>query len=150
MTVRTVTAAALLLFAVGCTGQPTGPYELPSEEASEYATAYLAVVVADPEGDGLERGAGEHVVLRNNWDHRADLGGWSVEDADGNRMNLGIGRQLDPDAELRVHTSCGEDTDEAVFACLDTEMLDDDGDVLRLLDAAGSEVARFAYGNAAE
>jgi hypothetical protein len=29
-------------------------------------------------------------------------------------------------------------------------MLDDDGDVLRLLDSSGSEVARFEYGTAAD
>ncbi len=148
---RRLVCGAVALAAVGCGGSsPAGTYELPAEQAEQYDTAYLAAVVAATDGDDLEEGAGEHVVVANNWDHRTDMGGWWIEDADGNRLPLGIGRQIDPNAELRVHTSCGEDTDEAVFACLDVEVLDDDGDVLRLLDSAGSEVARFAYGDAAD
>jgi predicted small lipoprotein YifL len=134
--------------ATACGGGREGPFELPTSEAAAYPTAYLAVVVADPAGDDLATGEGEHVVVRNNWDHRADLGGWWIEDADGHRLPLGVGRQLDPGAELEVHVACGDDGDEAVFACLDREVLDDDGEVLRLLDAGGGEVARFAYGTA--
>ncbi|MEX2627247.1 MAG: hypothetical protein WD225_10225, partial [Ilumatobacteraceae bacterium] len=77
-----------------------------------------------------------------------DMGGWVIETGEGHRLPLGIGRQIDPEAQLRVHTACGEDTDEAVFACLDTEALPDDGGVVVLRDSAGGEVASFAYGDA--
>lgn len=72
------------------------------------------------------------LAVRNGWEHRANLGGWWIQDADGNRLALGVGRQIDPGAELRVHTACSDDTDEAVFACLDEPVLHDDGDVLTL------------------
>ena len=134
---------------VACGGSPADPYELPASEAAAYPTAYIAVVVAETAGDDLEPGGGEHVVIRSNADHRTDMGGWYVEDADGDRLDLGIGRQVEPGAELRVHTACGEDSEEAVFACRDAEVLDDDGDELTLRDSAGGEVATLAYGDAA-
>ncbi len=141
----------IAVLATGCSaGAEPGTFTLPGGQVGEHATAYIATVVADPAGDDLEPGAGEHVVIRSNFDHRTDMGGWAIEDADGNRLPLGIGRQLDPDAELRVYSSCGEDTDAAVFACLDEPVLDDDGDVVRLLDSGGNEVMRFAYGAAAD
>ena len=116
---------------------------------SSYQTAYVAEVVADPPGDDLAPGGGEYVLLKNNWDHRTDMGGWSVEDADGNRLPLGIGRQLDPHGSLRVYTGPGDDSDSAIHEGLDHEVWGNDGDVARLLDAGGKEVARLAYGDAA-
>lgn len=142
---RLVLVLAVVLAA--CGGAAAGTYELPASEADQYDTAYLAVVVADPEGDDLETGGGEHVVVRNNWDHRTDMGGWAIETGDGARLPLGIGRQIDPGAELRVHTACGDDSADAVFACLDAEALPDHGGVVTLLDSAGGEVAAFAYGD---
>ena len=142
---------ALFILVAGCGDDAVpGTFTLPGDQVGEHATAYIATVVADPQGDDLAEGAGEHVVIRSNFDHRTDMGGWAVEDADGNRLPLGIGRQLDPGAELRLYSSCGQDTDEAVFACLDEPVLDDDGDVVRLLDSGGNEVMRFAYGTAGE
>ncbi|MFA9446073.1 lamin tail domain-containing protein [Egicoccus sp. AB-alg6-2] len=146
---RTVVAAAMV--AAACSGGgASGTFDLPDADTARTGSAYIARVVADAEGDDLAEGAGEHVVLRHDLDIRNDLGGWWLEDAQGNRLNVGIGTQIDPGAELRVHTACGENSDEAVFNCLDTEVLDDDGDVLVLRDAAGAEVHRFAYGDAAE
>jgi hypothetical protein len=37
----------------------------------------------------------------------------------------------------------------AVFACVGSEVLDDDGDVLTLRDSAGTEVAVLRYGSPA-
>lgn len=147
-TTSTALLAALLLG--GCSGSAADGFSLPDSEAEQYPTAYLARVDPAPEGDDLVKGGGEFVVIEQNADIRVDMGGWYVEDADGNRLNLGIGRQIDPGAELRVYSSCGESTEEAVFACVDSEVLDDDGDVLTLRDSAGGEVARFAYGDRAD
>ncbi|MCY7363978.1 MAG: hypothetical protein LH469_01450 [Frankiaceae bacterium] len=44
-----------------------------------------------------------------------------------------------------MHSSCGEDSALAVFACLEQEALLDDHGTVVLLDAAGTEVARLAY-----
>lgn len=133
----------------GCGGgddpPPEGTFELPESEAEGYDTAYIAAVVADPPGDDLTRGAGEHVVIRNNASIRIDMGGWWI-DAGGERLPLGIGRQIDVGTELRVHVGPGETGDDAVFVGLDEPVLDDDGGTVVLRDAAGSEVARFRYG----
>lgn len=53
------------------------------------------------------------------------------------RIDMG-GRQIDAGTTLRVHSSCGTDTGAAVFACQEAEVLDDAGDVIRLLDDAGA------------
>jgi hypothetical protein len=125
----------------------TDPFTVPESEAEQYSTAYLSRVVPAPEGDDLAEGGGEFVVIEQNADIRVDMGGWYIEDSDGNRLSLGIGRQIDPGAELRVHSSCGESTEAAVYACAETEVLDDEGDVLTLRDSAGGDVATFAYGD---
>ena len=140
-------AALLVLAGCGDDGPPAGTFRLSASEAEGYATAYIAEVVADPPGDDLAPGAGEHVVIRNNAEIRIDLGGWTIEDGDGDRLPLGIGRQIDVGAELRVHTGTGDDDDQAVFAGLDDEALDDDRGVVRLLDSAGMEVMRMVYGD---
>lgn len=141
-------AAALLtvvMIAVGGCGADQDPFALPDEEAEQYPTAYLARAEPAPDGDDLADGGGEYVVVANNADIRVDMGGWYIDDTAGNRLNLGIGRQIDVGAELRVHSSCGESTEEAVFACAGVEVLDDDGDVLTLRDSAGTEVAELRY-----
>ena len=145
-------AVVLVLTGCGAGNSPSagGAFTLPANEVDQHDTAYIAEVVADPDGDDLADGSGEYVVVHNNWDLRADLGGWSIEDADGNELDLGVGRQLVSGARLRVYSSCGEDTDEAVHNCLDEPVLDDSGDVLVLRDSGGNEVMRFPYGTASE
>ena len=139
----------LLAAACGGTAAPTPSptsFTVSAAQADEYQTAYIAEVVAPPEGGDLTEGAGEHVVLRNNADIRIDMGGWTVKAEDGLQLPVGIGRQIDVGAELRVHTSCGEDSEDAVFACLGDEALNDEAGLVMLLDAAGTEVARLEYG----
>lgn len=143
-------ALAVAGLVAGCSSSTDAHLKLPDSEAEQYPTAYLSRVEPAPQGGDLAEGAGEHVVIAQNADIRVDMGGWYIEDADGNRLALGIGRQIDVGAELRVHSSCGEDTEAAVFSCADEEVLDDDGDVLTLRDSAGGEVAVFAYGDAAD
>lgn len=148
---RSLTAVAAISFAVvaaGC-GSDTedGIYTLPGSEAGEYPTAYIDTIVADPPGDDLAEDGGEHLVIANNAEIRIDMGGWWI-DVGGTRLPLGIGRQIDVAATLAVHPGPGETSDDAVFVGLDRAVLDDDGGRAVLRDAAGSEVARFAYGDA--
>jgi hypothetical protein len=138
----------------GCSSESgsgsAGTFELPEGDAVQYSSAYMSKVVAAPEGEDLAEGGGEYVVISNNASIRTDMGGWYVEDADGSRLPLGIGTQVDEGAQLRLYSSCGENTAEEIFACADSEVLDDAGDTLTLYDSAGGEVASFAYGDAAE
>lgn len=139
--------AAVALFALlvaGCGGGgEDGVFTLPGGEAERYETAYIAEVV--PAGTAAD---GEHLVLHNRHEIvRADLGGWAIEDAEGNRLRIPFSRQIDPGDELTVYTGTGEDTDDAIYAGLEGDVLGDDGDTVVLLDAAGSEVARFTYGD---
>lgn len=143
-----VVSVVLAACLAGCSSDEDA-FTLPESEAEKYPTAYMSRVEPAPEGDDLAAGDGEFVVIEQNADIRVDMGGWYIEDADGNRLNLGIGRQIDPGAELRVYSSCGESTDEAVFACSEVEVFDDNGDVLMLRDSDGGEVARLAYGSEA-
>ena len=139
----TVLSIALL---AACSGSAENSWSLSESETEQYPTAYLSRVDPAPEGDDLEEGAGEFVVVKQNAHIRVDMGGWYIEDTDGNRLNLGINRQIDVGAQLRVYSSCGESTDDAVFACVGAEVLDDEGDVLTLRDSAGGEVALLPYG----
>lgn len=126
-----------------------GIYRLPADEADDHETAYVAAVVADPPGDDLADGGGEHVVIANNADIRIDMGGWWL-DVGSERLDLGIGRQIDVGAELRVHPGPGMTDDDAVFVGLDHEVLDDERGVVVLRDAAGDAVARFRYSSSDE
>jgi hypothetical protein len=146
--IRVLSLALTALTVVGC-GDDEAPaeegiYELPSDEAERYDTAYIARVVADAAGDDLAEGAGEHVVIANNAEIRIDMGGWWLE-VDGERLPLGIGRQIDVGTELRVHPGPGVTDEEAVFVGLEAEVLDDVGGTVVLRDAAGSEVAELRY-----
>lgn len=147
---RAVALLAIPLITLAGCGGDDDPLALPDEQAEQYATAYLARAEPAPDGDDLVDGGGEYVVIANNADIRVDMGGWWIDDTAGNRLNLGIGRQIDVGAELKVYSSCGESTDEAVFACAGVEVLDDDGDVLTLRDSAGTEVAELRYDDGAE
>lgn len=144
------TACLVALIPIAGCGDDDGPapapgtYVLPADEADRYDTAYIAEVVADPEGDDLAEGGGEHVVIANHATIRIDMGGWWL-DVDGERLPLGIGRQIDVGAELRVHPGPGMTDEDEVFVGLDAEVLDDERGQVVLRDAAGSEVARFRY-----
>lgn len=147
---RAVALLAISLIVVAGCGAEPDPFALTDDEADQFPTAYLARVEPAPDGDDLAEDGGEYVVIANNADIRVDMGGWYIDDATGNRLNLGIGRQIDVGAELRVYSSCGENTEDAVFACAGVEVLDDDGDVLTLRDSAGTEVAELRYDDGSE
>ena len=142
---RSTAVVISLVLALGaCSGgAEDGRYTLPQSEAEQYETAYIAEVV--PAGTAED---GEHLVLHNRHEIvRADLGGWAIEDADGNRLRIPFSRQIDPGERLTVRTGRGEDGDDVIHAGLEGDILGDDGDTLVLLDAAGKEVARFSYGD---
>lgn len=128
---------------------PTAPatFAIDPGEVDRYDTAYIAAVVADPAGPDVVAGAGEHVVLASNFELETDLGGWAITDDDGNRLALPPSTKLPTGQRLRVYVASGTDSDEAVYAGLGGEVLEDDGDTLVLRDAGGNEVARLTYGD---
>lgn len=79
----------------------------------------------------------------------ATLLGYGADEA-GNRLKLGLGRQIEVGAKLRVYSRCGETTEEAVFACVGVEVLGDQGDVPTFWDSAGTEVAELRYDKGSE
>lgn len=89
-------------------------------------------------------------MVRTNWDHRTDLGAGPSKTPTATACPwASVARSMRTPSCVCTPRAARTPT-KAVFACLDEEVLDDDGDVLVLEDSAGEEVARFAYGAAGE
>lgn len=133
---------ALSLALAGCgrgeSAEETGLYEIADGEANGYDTAFIAAVqVPTEEEDG-------YILLRNNWDNQADLGGWAIEGRRGRVFPLPPSTFMEPEGELRIHLTAGDSDSDDLYMETDEEILP--WDRLRLVDAAGDEVARFTYG----
>lgn len=148
----TVVLAAVVLAGCGNGADPPDPVrrELPAARVSEYGTAYISAVV--PAGTDTRP---EHLVVSNRHDTlRADLGGWAVVDGDGNRIPIPPSTQLEAGRRLIVYpgsgpagpSPAGTPDVATITGGLEGDVLDDGGEVVRLLDAGGNEVARFDYG----
>ena len=129
-----------LLAASACTrgeDPAEGFYEIADGASAEYQTAYIAAVqVPRDEVEG-------YVLLRNNWDGPADLGGWAIVGRNNRRVNIPPSTVLEPKGELRLRFGDqGEDGDLVLET--DEEILE--WDRLSLVDAAGEQVSRFVYG----
>lgn len=140
-TFRSAAAAALLAIALAACSQPEaveGFHELPAAEAAQYRTAYIAAVqVPAGEVEG-------YILLRNNWDGPADLGGWAILGRNNRRIPIPPSTILEPEGALRVILDDREAQDGELVLDVDEEILE--WDRLRLVDAAGETVSRFVYG----
>lgn len=135
-------AVAVCLALAGCDRGPgpeeTGLYELPDGQVRQYDTAYIAAVqVPTDDADG-------HILLRNNWDNTADLGGWALVGRNNRTIPLPPSTFIQPNGELRVHLAEGDSDEDDLYVGAEEEVLP--WDRLRLVDAAGETVARFSYG----
>lgn len=122
----------------GPSPEETGRYELADGEVRQYDTAYIAAVqVPTDEVDG-------YILLRNNWKHPADLGGWAFVGRSNRTIPLPPSTFIQPEGELRVHLADGDSDEDDLYVGAQEEILP--WDRLRLVDAAGETVARFSYG----
>lgn len=105
---------------------------------ARYETAYIAAVqVPTDDTDG-------YILLRNNWDHRADLGGWAIRGRESLRIPLPPSTFIEPEGELRVHLGEGDSDVDDLYVDADLEIRE--WDRLTLVDSADDRVAHFAYG----
>lgn len=137
-----LTVLALALALAGCDRGPspeeTGLYELADDQVDQYDTAYIAAVqVPTDEADG-------YILLGNNWEHPADLGGWALVGRRNRTIPLPPSTFIQPEGELRVHLADGDNDEDDLYVGAQEEVLP--WDRLRLVDAAGETVARFSYG----
>ncbi len=109
------------------------------------AVVAISHVVANAPASDVQPGAGEFVVLQNVGDAEADLTGWALQDAAGQRLELPEGRRLGPGEQLRVHVGPGSDTSSRVYTGRRRAVLSNRGDELVLLDPGGQQVHRFVY-----
>ena len=91
----------------------------------------------------------EYIVLGNEGDEALDLGGAVVDFDDGQRYELPDGTVLEPGATLTVRTGVGEDTEDERYAGFRAPVLNNEGDTVRVRNAAGDVIAIKAYGLAA-
>lgn len=104
----------------------------------------IAEIVHAPKGDDLGP-EGEHVVLRNEGDIDADVGGWLLRTRTGAEFPLRPSTKLKPGASLRIYTGTGTSTTGKLYFGFTAEALSDDGGRVELFDAAGEQVEARDY-----
>lgn len=111
----------------------------------------ISAVAADPQGDDVQYGTGEYVELHYNGSVdgagpvQAPVGGWYIEDAAGNRLDVGDGYVIDSGRDIRVYTGAGDNTAERYYNGLSAPVLNNDGDDLWLYNADGDLVDTHNY-----
>lgn len=65
-------------------------------------------IAYDVGGDDLQRGAGEHVILRNVTDRPVDVSGWYLRNEVSHKLVVGEGYVIPAGGLLRVHTGPGD------------------------------------------
>lgn len=106
----------------------------------------MAVGGDDPENEWIE--------LTNVGDVAVDMSGWTVRDREEHgRVAEGwdpaafpSGFTLESGASVRLVTAEGQHTDETVYWGYDSQMWNEDGDVIIVLDAEGESVLEHEYG----
>jgi hypothetical protein len=91
----------------------------------------------------------EYVVLGNEGEGSLDITGYVLDFDDGQRYEFPDDTVLEPGATLTVRTGVGEDTDDERYAGFRAPVLNNEGDTVRVRNAAGDVVAIESYGLAA-
>ncbi|TNF32918.1 MAG: hypothetical protein EP329_09035 [Deltaproteobacteria bacterium] len=108
--------------------------------ATGAADVVIASLLADPNGTDLGH---EYVVLENRGDADADLSGWTLSDASSVRHTFADGTVLAAGASLVLFDR--GDHGDALVTSTGTLSLNNGGDTLTLLDAAGTQVDALTY-----
>lgn len=107
------------------------------------AKVRIVSIAYDPPGWDVD---GEHVIIRNDGDASADLGGWTLEDAAGHVFTFPP-LTLPPGSSVRVWTKAGANDAANLFWGRNQAVWNNrPGDTAILRNAAGNEVHRYRYG----
>ena len=91
----------------------------------------------------------EYVVLGNEGEEPLDISGYVLDFDDGQRYEFPDGTVLDPGTTLTVRSGVGDDTEDERYAGFRAPVLNNEGDTVRVRNAAGDVVAIESYGLAA-
>jgi len=100
----------------------------------------------DPPGRDWENREEEWIVILNDDAAPIDISGWILRDESStHRYEFTNGEIIEPGAELRVRTGCGEDRSEDRYWCADDAVWSNGGDTVILQTSAGTVVDRLRY-----
>lgn len=120
----------------------TGPKTTPG------GSVVISEVRFDAAGNDLENANDEWVQITNTGSEPADLSNWELTDEGPNHaFTFPGGFQLDPGADVRVFSGCGDPTPTRLYFCVSgSAVWNNDGDTASLYDASGSLVDRRTDG----
>lgn len=96
---------------------------------------------ANVPGDDIQPEDGEHVVLTNTSDRPVQVGGYVIQDAAINRLEVGPGYVLRPGGELRVYTASGTNVkDQRYYNEFDRPILNNGGESIAVFTRQGTLV----------
>lgn len=107
----------------------------------------ITQISADPPGADEDDINGEYVDLTNQGSVDLDLSGWTIRDESAShRFSVPDGFSLVAGATVRLHTGCGEPTNQALYWCMKDSMVwNNDGDTVFVLDLHGNVVVSRNY-----
>jgi hypothetical protein len=130
---------------------PTPPVTTTTTQATTTTVAGLAEVSIatiryDGPGNDVVYNDSEYVLLRNDGDGTADVGGWSLEDEADHVITIPSGYVIQPGAELRVYTGPGDDTNTKYFEGLGQAIWNNSGgDIATLRNKGGTVIDTYSY-----
>ncbi len=110
------------------------------------ANLIITHVEADAPGNDNENLNGEWVEIANKGSSVTELAGWVLKDESAShRYNFPDQFVIDPGAEIRVYTGCGNTTTTSLYWCSGGAIWNNTGDTAFLLDPNGNIHDRYAY-----
>lgn len=108
----------------------------------------ISEVRFDAAGNDTENANDEWVQITNTGTEPADLSNWELTDEGPNHaFTFPGGFQLEPGADVRVFSGCGDPTPTRLYFCVSgSAVWNNDGDTASLYDASGSLVDRRTDG----
>ena len=116
-----------------------------AESADALSSLRVAAVHADAAGNDHDNLGDEFVAFRNAGESALDLTAWTVRDEAGHAYTFPDGFALAPGATVSLHTGAGEDTAETLYWGSTEAVWNNDGDVVVVTNATGTEVLRYEY-----
>jgi micrococcal nuclease len=103
-------------------------------------------VLADPPGSDTDDVGGEWVEIANTGASEISMRGWILKDESSrHRYPFPDDFVIAPQGVVRIHTGCGEDTDEMLYWCNGSAVWNNTGDTAFLLDPNGNISTFYRY-----